>query len=89
MGVAVDKARCHDMTFGVERLFRDLAVKLADPGNLAVLHTDVAPIARPAGAVHNHAVLDNQVVAHIANPLPFPNPASRDVSMSCRIIWAI
>ena len=68
MGMAVDKAQWHAMTFGVERLFRDLAVKLADPGDFAVLHTDIAPIARPTGAVHNHAVLDNQVEAHIANP---------------------
>ncbi len=75
MGVAVDEARSHHVAFGVERLFGDFAVELADPRDLAVLHADIAPIAGTAGTVHHHAVLDNQIVAHF--PFPSQNRRSR------------
>jgi hypothetical protein len=42
VGVAVDEARRHDATVGVQRFFRGGAIDAADLGDLAVLDADVA-----------------------------------------------
>jgi hypothetical protein len=55
VGVAVDETGRHDMTLGVDRLFR-AAAEPADLDDLAVLHTDIAAIARQPRTIDDHAV---------------------------------
>src|SRR5262249_31194329 len=60
--------RRHHMALGVY----DLAggrCNAPDEGDLAALDPDVGAIARQAGAVDHHAVLDDEVVAHHGAPL--------------------
>jgi len=63
VGVAVDEAGGDDQAVGVH----DLACALADPadgGDPPVPHGDVGVVARQAGAIDQHAVLDHEVVGH-------------------------
>ena len=63
VGVAVDEAGGDDQAVGVDDLARALA-DAPDGGDAAVAHGDVGAMARQAGAVDQHAVLDQQVVGH-------------------------
>src|ERR1700730_193761 len=63
MGVAVDEARRDHVAVGVDGLPARRS-DTADEGDLAFLDADVGAIARQAGAVDHHAVLDHQIVAH-------------------------
>ena len=72
MSVAVDKTRRYNMAFRVNRILGGFASNHTNFGDFAIFHTDVTAIAGAAGTVDNHAVFDNQIVAHIACPSQFP-----------------
>jgi len=63
VGVAVDEAGRHDHAVGVHDLAGALA-DAADRRDAAVLHGHVGAMARQAGAIDEHAVLDDEVVGH-------------------------
>ena len=65
--VAVDEARRHDMTLGIEG-FHGGRGDAADLGDLAILDADIAAKARQPGTVDDHAVLDDEVVCHGSPP---------------------
>ena len=67
VGVAVDEARRHHVTLGIERLLGGRG-DAADLGDLSVLDADVAAITRQAGTVDDHAVLDDEVECHGSPP---------------------
>ncbi len=76
VGVAVDEARRHHVTLGVERFLGGRG-DAADLRDLAVLDADVAAIARQSGTIDDHAVLDDEVECHgsppfFHSPLPWP-----------------
>jgi hypothetical protein len=63
VGVAVHETRRHHLAVGIEHL----SGRLTDPtdgGDSTMPHADVGPVARQAGAIDDHAVLDDQVVLH-------------------------
>ena len=71
MGVEIDDARRDDAPLDVEgRAGRPADRTDLDDG--AVLDRDVGAVAGKAGAIDDHAVLDDQVVRHV---LPSASPA--------------
>ena len=86
VGVHVDEARRHDMALGVQRLGRRRAVDAADLGDLAILHADIAAIARQSGPIDDHAVLDDEVECHGSPPLLEGTPARR-IAQSLASAW--
>ena len=77
VGVAVDEARRHDPALGVKRFLGGSAIDAADLGDLAVLHADIAAIARKSRSINDHAVLDDEVECHgFSSILSFSSPPS-------------
>src|SRR6266853_815849 len=68
MGVAVDKAGRDDQPVRIDHALgrRADAADLDDP---AVLDADIGAVARPARAVDDHAVLDDEIESHRAPPV--------------------
>src|SRR5262249_38405756 len=61
--VQIDDAGRHELAIGVDHR-RGAGVDAADLGDAAVLDAHVRAVAREARAVHDHAILDDQVVSH-------------------------
>ena len=61
VGVDVDKAGGDDLPAGVD-LIRARAGDVAHSGDLPVLHRDIGPEARRAGAIDHGPAADHQVV---------------------------
>ena len=66
VGVDVDEPGCHERARGVDRRFAVGAQVGSDLGDQPVAHADVAPVRRPAGAVHDRAA-SNQQITHVAS----------------------
>ena len=66
--VDVHESGCHDLAGGVD-LAPAFAVSLAHGDDAVALHGDVAVAAGCAGAVHQGAVADDQVVCHVEIPV--------------------
>ncbi len=61
MGMAVDKARRHNMTLGIDGLLGALTFEVADRGDGAVGDADIGAEAGQSRAVDNRAALDDQI----------------------------
>ena len=71
MGVQVDEARRHDQAAGVDGLVGLAGPDLADLGDHAVLDADVAPEARQAAAVDDHAASNHAIESgHVSSVSP-------------------
>ena len=55
------------MSVGVDGLLSSLG-DAANPCDDPILDRYITPIARTAGAINNHAILDNNVVGHFSLP---------------------
>ena len=71
--VAVHEAGRDDMALGIDDLFRR-GGDAPDARDPSVLHADIGAVACEAGAVHDGAVPDDEIVAHGSAPSS-PQPA--------------
>ena len=65
--VPINKARRDDVPLRVQGS-PGAFIDPANRGDAAIAHPDVRPVAGAAGAVHHHAVPDEQVVGHASSP---------------------
>ncbi len=86
MAMIVDKARRDDQPRGIDRA-PGRPRQFADLDDLAVLDRDVGAEGRPAGAVDNAPVLDQEVIGHrfLLVPLRSPAPRERVASEASRV----